>query len=77
MKGTAYLALYMDDNLMIGDIAAINDAIEVLKNKGLVLKIMEGLQDYLSCKVKFSDNKKHSWYDSPFYSRIWKRNLVG
>ena len=38
--------------------AAIDDAIEALKSKGLVLKIVEGLQDYLSCKVKFSDDEK-------------------
>ena len=22
---------------------------------------MDGLQDYLSCKIKISDNKKHAW----------------
>ena len=43
---------------MKGDIATIDDAIEPLKNKGLVLKIVEGLQNYLSCKIKFSDDKK-------------------
>ena len=47
-KGILYVALYVDDNLMIGDIAAIDDTIEALKNKGLVLNIVEGLQDYLS-----------------------------
>ena len=46
---------------MIGDIATINDAIEALKSKGLVLKIMEGMQDYLSCKIKFSKDKKRAW----------------
>ena len=60
-KGIVYVALYLNDNLMIGDIAIIDDAIEALKNKGLVLKIMEGLQDYLSCKIKFSNDKKHAW----------------
>ena len=53
MKGIVYLALYLDDNLMIGDFATIDDAIKVLKSKELVLKIVEGLQDYLSCKIKF------------------------
>ena len=46
MKGVVYLALYVNNNLIIGNIAAIGDAIEALKSKGLVLKIMEGLQDY-------------------------------
>ena len=48
MKGIVYKALYVDDNLMIGDIAAINEFIEALKITELVLKIVEGLQDYLS-----------------------------
>ena len=43
---------------MEGNMAAINGAIEALKNKGLVLKIVNGLQDSLSCKIKFSKDKK-------------------
>ena len=65
MKGIVYLALYVDDNLMIGDIATINNTIEALKNKWLVLKIVEGLQDYLSCKTKFSYDKKQAWLGQP------------
>ena len=61
MKDIVYVALYVDNNLMIGDIAAVDDAIEVLKNKGVVLKIVEVLKDYLSCKIKFSNDKKHAW----------------
>ena len=33
----------MDDNIMVGDIEAINDAITTLKNNGLILNIVEGL----------------------------------
>ena len=60
-KGIVYVALYVDDNSMVGDIAIINDAIEALKNKVLVLKMVEGLQDYLYCKIKIYNNKKHAW----------------
>ena len=52
-KGIVYVALYVEDNLMICNIAAIDDAIEPLKSKGLVLKIVEGLLDHLTCKIKF------------------------
>ena len=38
MNGIVYVALYVGDNLMIGNIATINDAIKVLKSKGLILK---------------------------------------
>ena len=65
MKGIVYVAIYVDDNLMKGDKAAIDDAIMTLKNKGLVLKVMEGLQDYLSCKIKFSKNKERAWLGQP------------
>ena len=35
------MTFYMDDNLMVGNITAIDDAIAVLKT--FVLKIVEGL----------------------------------
>ena len=60
-KGVVYVVLYVDDNLMVGDMAAIDDAISALKRNGLVLKFMEGLQDYLSCKIKFSSDKNRAW----------------
>ena len=59
-KGLVHIASYLDDNLMIVVIAAIDDAIEELKHKGLVLKIVEGLKEYLSWKINFS-NKKRAW----------------
>ena len=65
MKAIVYVALYVDNNLMIGDKAAIDDAIMALKNKGLVLKVVEGLQYYLYCEIKFSENKKCTWLGQP------------
>ena len=59
-KGIVYIALHVDDNLMKGNIATNNDAIDAWTSKRLVLKIMDGLQDYLSCKIKISDDKKHT-----------------
>ena len=52
VKNVANGALCGEDNLMIGDMMAIDNAIAMLKSKGLVLKIVEELQDYLSCKIK-------------------------
>ena len=46
---------------MIGDGEAIDDVIATLKNNGLVLQTVEGLQDYLSCEIKFSKDKKRVW----------------
>ena len=50
---------------MIRDVAAIKDTIEALKNMGLVLKIVEGLENYLSCKIKFSNDKKCALLGQP------------
>ena len=64
-KGIVYIALYVDDNLMGANKAAIDDAILALKNKGLVLKVVEGLQDYLSFEIKISDDTKRAWLGQP------------
>ena len=48
-KCIAYVWLYVDNNLMIGDIEVIDKAMTALREKGLVLKVVEGLQDYLFC----------------------------
>ena len=45
--------------------ATIDDVTEVLKNKVLMLTIVKGLQDYLSCKIKFSKDKKRAWLGQP------------
>ena len=52
---------YVDNNLMVGNIAMIDDAIEAMNNKWLVLKIVDGLKDWLSCKIKFPNDKKQAW----------------
>ena len=74
MKGIVYVVLYIDDNQMVGDIATIDDTVEALKNKGLVLKIVDGLQDYLSYKIKISDNKKHAWLGQPHLIKNLKKS---
>ena len=41
VKGVVYVALYVDDYLMVGDIAAIDDTISALKSNMLVLKVIK------------------------------------
>ena len=60
-KGEVYIALYVNDNLMVGNMKAIDETIAALKNNGLVLKVVQGLQDYLSCEIKVSENKQRAW----------------
>ena len=45
---------------MVGDMTAIDDSISALTNNRLVIKVMEGLQVYLTCKIKFSQDKKRA-----------------
>ena len=40
-KGIVYLALYVDDNLMIRDVKVIDKAIRALKENGLTLKVLK------------------------------------
>ena len=54
------IALYVDDNLMVGHPKAIEDAIMEMKKFGLVLKIEDNLKDYLSCEIKFSGDRKQA-----------------
>ena len=53
-KGIVCVALYIDDNLMVGELEVFDKEIAAFEENGMVLKIMEGLQDYLFCKVRFS-----------------------
>ena len=52
-----HAALCVDDNLLEGNIKAIDDMIVAFKENWLVLKIVEWLPDYLSYGIKFSRNK--------------------
>ena len=61
VKGIVYIALYVDVNLMVEDTEFVDEATGFLKENGLDLKIVEGLEYYLPCKVRFSGDKKWAW----------------
>ena len=63
--GRVYIALYVDDNLIVGHPEAINEVIEDLRGAGLVLKVEDDLKDYLSCEIDFSEDKKSAWLGQP------------
>ena len=64
-KGTVYFGVWVDDSLVIGDTKAIDDALDDLKKRGLVLKIAGSLKDYLSCEITFSADGKQAWVHQP------------
>ena len=47
-KGVVYLALHMDDNLLIGNLETVEKAIDLLQKNGLILKVKEDLCNSLS-----------------------------
>ena len=61
---------------MIGDPVAIVEAMNLLQKNGLVLKVMDGLKDYLSCQFQFSGDSKKTWLQQPNMlknlEKIWK-----
>jgi hypothetical protein len=64
-KGIVYIAIYVDDCLMVGDKVTIKDVIAGLKSSGFKLKEDGSLQDYLSCEVALSKDKKQGRIHQP------------
>ena len=60
------IAQYVVDNIMIGSPEATDEAVEQLKKDGLVLKVMESAQDYLSLEIQFSDYEMKALLGEPF-----------
>ena len=56
--GTCFIGIYVDDNLMIGHLSAIDAAIKDLKQHGLVLKVEDDFHDYLTCEIVFLEGRK-------------------
>ena len=75
-KGLVCIDFYIDDNLMVGNIKTIDDAIIAPKENGPMLKIVEELKDSLSSEIKFSREKRGLGEDSLTSSKIWTRNVV-
>ena len=63
--GLIYKALYVDDNLLIRDKKTIDHTIKAHKKAGLVLKVYDSLEDYLSCEIKFTNNSQSAWLGQP------------
>ena len=52
------MAIYVDDNLVIGTEEGIVELENLLKAKGLKLKVQDDPRDYLSCDIKISPDRK-------------------
>ncbi|EJK77615.1 hypothetical protein THAOC_00541 [Thalassiosira oceanica] len=63
--GIVFIAIYVDDNLIIGTPAAIEDTIKQMLKHGLVLKVEDELKDYLSCDIRISKDRRRAWLGQP------------
>ena len=63
------------DNLVVGNVEVIDNVIAALEGNGMALNIMAGLQDHLSCKIKFSMDEKKAWLGQPHFIKNLNKQL--
>ncbi len=63
--GLAIVLIYVDDGLCVGNKPALRQFFDQLREKSLELKVTEDMEDYLSCQVLFSKDKKKAWLGQP------------
>jgi hypothetical protein len=68
---TVVIAIYVDDNLIIGDEKAVNDVISQMKAFGFTMKVTDNMWDYLSCQIIFNADRSHGWVGQPhIYNKL-------
>ena len=63
--GIVFLAVWVDDSLLVGDQRAIEKTIQDLKKEGFSLKEDGSLDDYLSCEITMDKMKNIGWIHQP------------
>ncbi len=60
-KGIVIIAIYMDENLLNMNKAAMDKTVKLLQNEGFNLKIEDNLKDCLSCSIHISKSGREAW----------------
>ena len=55
-QGVCFVALYVDDILIVGHPIMVQENIQKTRDYGLVLKVEDNLRDYLACDIVLSDD---------------------
>ena len=61
----AFVAIYVDDCLFIGDENLIQETIKGIIKWGLEVKVTDDLSDYLSCRILFNNDRSKAWLGQP------------
>ena len=60
-----YIAIWVDNSLLVLDKEAILEVVSDLKKEGFNLKLEGTLEDYLSCEITFNKDKSVAWIHQP------------
>jgi hypothetical protein len=60
---------YVDDNLCVGNPAALKKVCEQVKQSGLEITVEDKLTDYLSCEIRFNDDRTKAWIGQPHMTK--------
>lgn len=60
-----FVGIYVDDNLFVGKKEEIDATVNELQNKGINLKVIDKLNDYLSCEICLSKDEQCAWIGQP------------
>ena len=64
-NGICFIAIWVDDSLLVGHEKAIQQTIDDLQREGFELKIDGSLDDYLSCEITFDRERNVGWIHQP------------
>ena len=64
-NGIVFIAIWVDDSLLVGNQAAIDETISDLRKEGFTLKVEGSLHDYLSCEITIDRENKMGWIHQP------------
>ena len=75
--GIVWIAIWVDDSCLIGNMTAFDATIRELRKEGFNLKIKGSLDDYLSCEITILDDNSMGWiHQSHLINKIKKKSGI-
>ena len=76
-NGLIIVSIYVDGNFCVGHKKALMEFVIELREHGLIIKVAEGLTDYLSCKIVVSENGRKAWIGQPHLIKKLEKKFGG